>query len=110
MNPNDMFVKIMEVKDDLILDYFRLATLMSMDEIENISERQASGEHPKSIKMTLAHTIVSLYHGSTAADEARSYFEKVVTSGGLPSEDEMPKVYLESGMSILTMIKELGYF
>lgn len=105
-----MFVKVMEVKDELILDYFRLATLLTTDEIEKISERQASGEHPKSIKMTLAHTIVSLYHGSTAAEEARSYFEKVMSSGGLPSEDEMNKAYLESGMSLLVIIKELGYF
>lgn len=110
MLPNDMFVKLMEVKDNLIVDYFRLATLTTIDEVEKIAHRLSSGEHPKSIKLTLAHTIVSLYHGSSAADEARAYFEKVVTSGVLPSESEMPKVHLESGMNIIAMLKELWYF
>lgn len=79
MLANDMFVKLMEVKDELILDYFRLTTLMDNDEVAGIEHRLKSGEHPKNIKLELAKCVVTLYHGELLAQEAAHYFEKVLT-------------------------------
>lgn len=79
MDPKQMFMKVMEVKDEYILDYFRLATTISLDEVETFAKRLKSGEHPKEIKFDLAKTIVSLYHGDAAAAEGRAYFEKVLS-------------------------------
>lgn len=79
MPANDMFVKLMEVKDELILDYFRLATLMTNDEVSHIEQRLKKGEHPKNIKLELAKSVVTLYHGTSLAQEATKYFEKVLT-------------------------------
>ena len=44
--------------------------------------------------MDLAHIIVSLYHGQEAAIAGKAYFEKVLTDGIVPNEDEIEKIYL----------------
>ena len=76
---NEMFVKLMEVKDEYILDYFRLTTLSTLEEVDAIDTRLKSGEHPKNIKLELARMIVGMYHSAEAAIEAQAYFEKVLT-------------------------------
>ena len=35
-NPNEMYVKIMAINDDLIIPYFTLATNLALTAIENI--------------------------------------------------------------------------
>ena len=42
MTPQEMFVKTMEVSDDLIVSYFELATTVSLEEITTIKERLTS--------------------------------------------------------------------
>ncbi len=54
MEPNAMFVKIMEVRDELIIDYLRLATLLDSEEVSAYQKRLDSGEHPKNVKLDLA--------------------------------------------------------
>ncbi len=112
MEPNAMFVKLMEVKDELILDYFRLATPLSLEEIEPYAKRLASGENPRSIKLDLARTIVTFYHGADAAEAGRAYFEKVLSEGIMPSEDEMEKAFVETengSVGVLTLLKTIGF-
>jgi tyrosyl-tRNA synthetase len=110
MEPNAMFVKIMEVRDDLILDYFRLATILTLEEIEPYEKRLKSGENPRNIKMELARTIVGFYHGDAAATAGQEYFEKVLSEGVMPSEEEMEKAYLpEAQIGILSLIKAIGF-
>jgi len=87
-------VKIMEIKDELILPYFVHCTTLLLSEIEPYKARLLSDENPKYIKMDLAHIIVSLYHGEAAAIAGKMYFEKVLTDGIVPSEDEIEKIYL----------------
>lgn len=110
MPANEMFVKLMEVKDELIVSYFRLATLATNEEVAAVEARLQAGEHPKNVKLELARNVVTMYHSAEAAAEAQAYFEKVLTEGVMPSEDEMPKAHAESGIGIVSLIKELGYF
>lgn len=111
MEPNAMFVKIMEVKDDLIVDYFRLATLSTLEEADIVGYRLQNGEHPKTVKLDLAHAIVSLYHGEEAAKAGREYFEKVLSEGMMPSRDEMPKKeFDENEKKLVALVKEIGFF
>jgi len=39
MDGINMFIKIMEIKDELILDYFELATIMNKNDIAFIKEK-----------------------------------------------------------------------
>ncbi len=110
MEPNAMFVKLMEVNDSLILDYFRLATTLSLSEIDGYRKRLESGENPRNVKLDLARTIVTFYHGEAAAEAGRAYFEKVLSEGIMPSEDEMEKLFVEGDeIGLLSLVKAAGF-
>lgn len=84
--PNDMFGKVMSVKDELIVKYFTLCTDLSMREIAEIENSMNSGVNPRDLKVKLAHEIVKIYHGSKKADTARENFENTFSKGGIPDE------------------------
>lgn len=85
--PNDMFGKIMSLKDDLIIEYFKLATNVSMDTITNFELRMKNGENPMNLKKELAHTIVKELHGEKQGDSAQRSFEGTFQKQEAPSED-----------------------
>ncbi len=74
--PNDMFGKVMSVRDDLIVKYFELATRVPTDEIKEIEEN-LKNSNPREIKARLAEEIVTLYHGADKAKKARAEFDNV---------------------------------
>lgn len=77
----DMFGKVMSIKDDLIINYFTLATNWPEVEIEKRKEKLAKGENPMKIKLELAHQIVTELHNKKEADEAEKEFEKTFQKG-----------------------------
>jgi len=87
----EMFVKLMEISDDLIIKYFESCTDLYLDEIEIYQKRLESGENPRNIKIELAKAIVSLYHGEKGALEAEEYFQKVIREWVVPDEKDIPK-------------------
>lgn len=70
--PNEMFGKIMSIKDDLMKKYFLLATNVPEPEITKIL---SASKNPRDAKMRLAAEIVTLYHGKKAAAGAQKVFE-----------------------------------
>lgn len=84
--PNDMYVKIMSIQDDLIIQYFTLATNVALSEIEKIKESLEKDESPMKIKKELARIIVHELHGKKAADEAKENFQKRVQEKEIPQE------------------------
>jgi len=83
---NDMFTKVMAIKDDLIIQYYTLATDTPLPEIEKIKSKLNSEENPMSVKKELAQTIVTQLHGLKAAQEAKESFEKTVQKQQLPED------------------------
>lgn len=84
--PNDMYGKVMALRDDLIIKYFTLCTSVSMNEIESIKQKMASGVNPRDTKMALAREIVTLYHGKESAYAAEKNFVNIFTAGGIPEK------------------------
>jgi len=85
--PNDMFGKVMAVRDELIGKYFLLCTDVPEDEIKEIRNGIDAGKlNPKDAKLRLAVEIVTIYHGVKAAKKAEEEFTKVFSMKGLPSE------------------------
>ncbi len=95
--PNDMFGKVMSVKDDLMEQYFELCTDVDMAEAKALLKG-----NPRDAKVRLAKEIVALYHGSTAADMAVYNFEKVFTEGAVP--DDIPETTAKKGESLLDVL------
>jgi tyrosyl-tRNA synthetase len=91
--PNDMYGKVMSVKDELILQYFELATDVPMAEVKKIAAELESGKNPRDLKARLAAEIVNLYYGEEAAKKAAENFQKTVVMKEIP--EEIPEVKLE---------------
>ena len=71
--PADMFGKVMSIPDEIMVKYFRLASTLSVDEIDSIEAGLAAGElHPNKVKRQLAANIVAAYHGEEAAGAAEA--------------------------------------
>ncbi len=83
--PQDMYGKVMSMKDELINEYFELATDLSKEKIDEIKK---NFPNPRDIKARLAKEIVGLYHGEKKAEAAEEEFNKVFRDGQLPSEIE----------------------
>src|SRR3989338_4849603 len=82
--PNDMFGKIMAIKDELILKYFWLCTDVSQDELDSYEKRLNEGVNPRDIKIELGKKIVAMYHSEKEAENATEEFEKVFSKKELP--------------------------
>jgi tyrosyl-tRNA synthetase len=76
---NSMFVKLMEINDDLIIRYFEHCTELYLDEIKVYEDRLNEGENPRNVKMDLAVEIISFYHSKEKALEAKTYFERTIS-------------------------------
>jgi tyrosyl-tRNA synthetase len=81
--PANMYGKIMSMKDELINEYFELATRLSEEEILQIKK---SSDNPRDIKARLAKEIVKMYHGEKNAVDAEEEFNKVFRNKELPSD------------------------
>ncbi|MDD5750206.1 MAG: tyrosine--tRNA ligase [Candidatus Pacebacteria bacterium] len=84
--PDDMFGKVMSLKDELIIRYFILTTRISQSEIEEYKKALESGDNPRDVKMNLAFEIVKQYHGKEAAARAKEEFKNVFQKKELPSD------------------------
>lgn len=83
--PEDMYAKVMAIKDELIVQYFTLATNLPMDQISALEKRLAGKEeHPMNAKKKLADFIVTELHDANAAKDAQINFEKTVQKKEIP--------------------------
>ena len=95
---NEIYGKIMSLKDELIPQYFTLATNIPLEKIP-------SEGHPMNLKKELAFTIVSELHGKEAASGAQSNFEQTFQQNQTPSD--IPSVTV-SAPEIITVLVESG--
>ena len=85
--PNQMFGKAMSMADELMLDYYSMATDYTMAEVEAVAKGLKDGTiHPRDAKVQLAHRIVQIYHDKEAADQAQAEFTSIFQKGNLPSD------------------------
>ncbi len=101
-NATDMFGKVMSLKDDLILDYFLLATDTTYEEIEGIKKRLEASENPMILKKELALKIVTELHNADEAARASENFQHTVQNKELPSD--IPEYKIEGDKGILDIL------
>ena len=92
--PADMYGKVMSIPDTMIGKYYRLASTLSVEEVDAIDEQLASGEaDPYKLKQALARNICDLYHGAGAGDAAQEEFLHVHKNREIP--EDVPEVAVE---------------
>jgi tyrosyl-tRNA synthetase len=82
----EMYGKIMSWNDGLIIPAFELCTYISMVELENIAKEMAEGTNPRDLKMKLAYSITSIYHGDKKAKDAGINFTKTFQKSEIPQD------------------------
>ncbi len=88
----DMFGKLMSISDDLMWRYFELLSTRDMTEIDQLRTRVEAGMNPRDVKFMLGEELVTRFHSTTEAQQAKADFIARFRQGTLP--DEMPEVTL----------------
>ena len=88
--PADMFGKVMSIPDELMVKYYRLASTVPVDEIDEIERGLAADElHPNKVKRALARNIVQSYYDAEQASAAEAQFDLVFKQHEIP--DDIPE-------------------
>ena len=84
---NDMFGKVMSIPDELMVKYYRLASTLSVAEIDQLeADLKADKLHPNKVKRALARNIVTAYHDEAAAEQAEADFDLKFKDHGFPED------------------------
>src|SRR3989344_1874982 len=86
-SPNNMYGKIMSLKDELIVKYFELCTDMEEKDLKHSKHQlEDKSVNPMDLKKKLAFEITKRYHGKSEAEKAEKEFVRVFQKRGGPSE------------------------
>ncbi|MEN9921390.1 MAG: tyrosyl-tRNA synthetase, tyrosyl-tRNA synthetase [Candidatus Parcubacteria bacterium] len=86
--PNDMFGKLMSLKDEFIITYFILTTRIPLEEISQYEKELKDGVNPRDIKLKLAFEITKMYHDEKLAHQAQDNWISTFSKKETP--DDMP--------------------
>ena len=109
--PNDMFGKVMSISDELMWNYYEVATDIPVEEIEELKAGVDAGTiHPMDCKKRLGSEIVALYHSEEEGIKARDWFENVFSKRNM--DVDLPEVKLEEDElgAIDLLVKKLNFF
>lgn len=103
-SPSEQYGKAMSLPDNVLMDFFVLATNVPRTELLAI-EREIE-RHPMEAKKRLARTIVTEFHGEAAALAAEGEFERTVQRKEAPRE--IPEHRVAAGQLLLDVLVEAG--
>lgn len=83
-SPRDKFGRVMSIPDNQIVDYLKVYTEISLEEIGKIGQTLESD--PMGAKKFLAREIVARYHGAGVAKEEQEWFEKTFSARQIPED------------------------
>lgn len=105
-DPSQMYGKVMSLRDELIPQYFELATNLDMNEIKII---QKEFINPMDLKKRLAYQIVSELHSTKLADIAQTSFKNTFQKGKTVDFPELKIPYTKLGLiDLLLETKMVG--
>ncbi|MBS4027857.1 MAG: tyrosine--tRNA ligase [Ignavibacteriales bacterium] len=88
-SPKEMYGKTLSIPDNLIYDYFLLATNISSTELtETKNFLENKNNNPRDIKRKLARTLVALYHSEDEAQKAEAEFDSIFIKKEIPDNIE----------------------
>ena len=106
--PAEMFGKLMSIPDELMWNYYELATDRSEQEIARLASEVATGRlHPMDAKMKLGEEIVATFHGSDAGRKAAEHFQRVFRDRKAPAEAPVRKIPRGPAKKLTALLVEL---
>jgi len=105
-SPNDMFGKLLSIRDSLLRRYYDLLSALSTDEIASLFKDLETGKiHPKSVKVKFAKEMVARFHSQEASEQAETHFDKVFSKKEIP--DSIPEFEFVANESTVWLPKLL---
>ncbi len=103
--PEDMFGKIMSLKDELITKYFLLCTDTKLDTIEGYARDMVTGAvNPRDLKMLLGTELVTMYHNASAAKKAQADFIAKFQNKEIP--ENVPEITTKEDSFLIDVLVE----
>ncbi len=104
--PNDMFGKVMAMKDAYMFQLAEISTRMTLTEIDGLKKLVTEdGMNPRDAKARIAHELVKTYYDEKAANSAQAEFDKVFKNKELP--EEIPELRIgEIEINIVELLVE----
>ncbi|MEE9430361.1 MAG: tyrosine--tRNA ligase [Melioribacteraceae bacterium] len=108
-SPKDIYGKSLSIPDELIHNYYELATDIPKEELDAIKSNLKNPEtNPRDIKRALARKFVEMYHSKEAAENAEAEFDKIFINKGIP--DDIPNLKLtKKEIGIIDLIMEAKF-
>ena len=104
---DEQFGKAMSIPDDVLENFFTLATNLHPDQVRKVMLDLKNGDRsPMDTKKLLARTIVSEFWGDEAALRAQEHFERTVQRKEVP--DDIPEHRVTNGELLLDVVVATG--
>ncbi len=94
--PEEIYVKVMSIKDDLIFEYFKYGTNMPLNEIGEVKKELEKSNNPMGIKGRLAEKIVAELCGQDKIAGAKDHYVKIKQE--TTASDITPTKYVSSSL------------
>ena len=86
-SPSQMYGKTLSIPDNIMYDYFELATTVPKQELTEIKATLADPtKNPRDLKRRLAREFVTLYHSAEDALKAEQEFDRVFVQKDVPDD------------------------
>ena len=98
---NIMYEKAMKIPDDILFEYFKLTTDISLEEAEKIINQDVILAHKK-----YAEEIIKMYHGEKYIKDAAERYN-TVAKGGVPDDAEIfeiEKNMINNGINLIDLL------
>jgi len=109
-SPEEIFGKVMSIKDEVIMTYFLMGTNVDQNVIDDAKKRLEGGENPMNIKRELARVIVKELSGKGEVDAAEEFFQKTVVEKKV--DENAPEVKWDKDIvtveDLIKMMVEIG--
>ncbi len=109
-SPEEVFGKVMSLRDDMIITYFLMGTNVDNSVIEDAKKRLENKENPMELKRELARVIVKELCGKDEVEAAEEFFQKTVVEKIV--DENAPEVRWDKETimveDLIRMIVEIG--
>jgi tyrosyl-tRNA synthetase len=103
--PSQIYGRTLSIPDNLIYQYFELATNVTNEKLKEIKNLLEDGHaNPRDIKRELARALVTIYHNQDSAQIAEQEFDNIFINKGLPGDIEEFNVGESKEFNILDLI------
>ncbi len=108
-SPKDIYGRTLSIPDNVIYNYYEVATDISSEELANIKLILENGSvNPRDIKRTLARKLVEMYHSKDAAIQAEQDFDNIFINKGIP--EDIPEYSADTNsMTIIDLIAAVKF-